>query len=267
MPLYVRPERIRDEIAEMGRDPDGPLEPELLFRYDQYHYDGVRAVDAVVRRLGLSAGQRVLEVGSGIGGPARRMASAHGLRVTALELQPDLHALASSLTRQCGLAPLVDHRLGNVLDGAPEPGSHDAVVSFLVFLHIPRRAELLARCREALVPGGRLGVEDYVRLRPLEAAEAQALAVKVQCPWLPEADEYRAQLEAAGFAGVELEDLTSFWRQNTAGRRDSFLAARERNVRVHGEAVTDGLEDFYGTVAGLFAAGAVGGRRITARRA
>ena len=86
MALYDHVERIRNEILELGRDPDGPLEAELLWPFDQYHYDGIHAVDEVAHRLGLTVGERVLDVGSGIGGPARRLAAAHGLRVTALEL-------------------------------------------------------------------------------------------------------------------------------------------------------------------------------------
>jgi len=267
MALYDNVERIRNEIVELGRDPLGPLEAELLWPFDQYHYDGVRAVDAVAARLGLAPGERVLELGSGIGGPARRLAATHGLKVTALELQPELHALASALTRQCGLADAVDHRLGNVLDGVPPPGGYDAIVSFLAILHIPQRAELFARCLEGLAPGGRLGIEDFVRLRPLDGAEAEALAVKVQCSWLPEPSEYGEQVEAAGFADVEAEELSPAWTGFTVARRDAFRAARTRNLRVHGEAVTDGLDDFYATVAGLFESGAVGGIRLTARKA
>ncbi len=267
MALYDHVERIRNEIVELGRDPDGPLDAELLWPFDQYHYDGVRAVDTMVRRLGLAGGQRVLEVGSGIGGPARRLAAVHGLRVTALELQPDLHALAQALTRQCGLAHTIDHRRGDVLDGVPPPGGYDAVVSFLTFLHIPQRAPLFARCRDSLAAGGRLGIEDFVGLRSLDGAEAEALAVKVQCPYLPTADGYRTQLEEAGFTAIEMEDLTVAWTAFTAARRDAFRASRERNVRVHGAGITDRLDDFYVTVAGLFASGAVGGLRITVRKA
>lgn len=267
MALYDHVDRIRNEIVELGRDPDGPLEAELLWPFDQYHYDGVRAVDDVARRLGLTAGEKVLEIGSGIGGPARRLAAVHGVRVTALELQPELHALALALTRQCGLMHAIDHRLGDVLDSVLPREMFDAVVSFLTFLHIPQRAALFACCRDTLVAGGRLGIEDFVALRSLEETEAEVLAVKVQCTYLPTAEEYRAQLEDARFTAIELEDRTVAWTAFTAARRDAFRAARERNVRVHGAVITDGLDDFYMTVAQLFACGAIGGLRITARKA
>jgi len=266
MALYDHVERIRNEILELGRDPEGPLEAELLWPFDQYHYDGIHAVDEVAHRLGLTVGERVLDVGSGIGGPARRLAAAHGLRVTALELQPDLHALAEALTRQCGLAHTIDHRLGDVLEGVPPPGSFDAIVSFLAILHIPQRSKLFACCRDSLAVGGRIGIEDFVALRSLDEAEAIALAVKVQCPYLPNSDEYRAQLKEAGFTSVEFEDMTTAWTVFTATRRDAFHAAREWNMRVHGSVLTDRLDDFYVTVAGLFASGAVGGIRVTARK-
>jgi len=53
MPLYVDIERIDNEIRELGRDEDGPLEPAELFPFDQIHYQGTDAVERAIRLLGL----------------------------------------------------------------------------------------------------------------------------------------------------------------------------------------------------------------------
>ena len=79
--------------------PIEPLTPDQLFPFDQFHYHGIDAVRAAAGIVGLGRTSRVLEVGSGLGGPARYLAHTVGCHVTALELQEELHDLARTLTR------------------------------------------------------------------------------------------------------------------------------------------------------------------------
>jgi SAM-dependent methyltransferase len=164
MKLYDQVERIHNELALIEGGLDGPLAVEQLTPFDQYHYLGTEAVDAAIQALGLTPEMRVLDIGSGIGGPARYIAARTGAHVTALELQHDLDAVAADLTARCGLNHLVEHRCGNVLDGVGE--RYDAIVSFLCFLHIADRPRLLAACRDALIPNGAMYVEDFARPLP-----------------------------------------------------------------------------------------------------
>ena len=263
MKLYDRVHRIHNELAAVGIAGDAPLSAAQLAPFDHYHYFGTAAVDEAIAALGLAPGMRVLDVGSGIGGPARHIAAATGAHVTALEIQPDLDSLAAGLTARCGLGHLVAHRCGDILDGLDGP--YDAIVSFLCFLHIADRRRLFAVCRAALKPGGSLYIEDYGKRREPAAAEAEALAVKVQCPMLPTPAQYRAQLAAAGFAEIGASDVTGQWREFTAQRLAAFRAARDRNIAVHGLDIVEGLDDFYATVAGLFASGLIAGLKILAR--
>jgi len=263
MKLYDRVERIHNELDALDIAAGAPLTVEQLTPFDQYHYFGTDAVDEAIAALELKAGMRVLDVGSGIGGPARYIAASSGAQVTALELQPDLDTLAADLTKRCGLADLVEHRCGDILDGLDE--TYDAVVSFLCFLHIADRGRLLAACRAALKVGGGMYIEDFAQRRSPTAAEAADLEVKVQCPPLPSPIEYQAQLRAAGFADIHVEDVSSQWGAFTTSRLQGFRDSRARDVSVHGVDIVDGLDDFYATVARLFQTGAIGGLKILAR--
>ncbi|MEY2583133.1 MAG: hypothetical protein QOE09_2982 [Ilumatobacteraceae bacterium] len=263
MKLYDRVERIHNELAAIDVDGAAPLTVEQLVPFDHYHYFGTEAVDEAIVALGLGPGMRVLDIGSGIGGPARYIAAKSAAHVTALELQPDLDALAADLTRRCGLAHLVEHRCGNILDDLGE--TYDAVVSFLCFLHIADRRRLLAACRAALAAGGGMYIEDFAKRREPTGEEASLLEVKVQCAVLPSPIEYDEQLRAAGFAEIHVEDVTSQWGAFTASRLDEFRVSRERNVSVHGSDIVDGLDDFYATIVGLFDSGVVAGLKILAR--
>lgn len=263
MKLYSGIDRIHRELAAIGIDRQSPLKVADLTPFDQYHYHGTVAVDEAISAMGLKPGMRVLDIGAGLGGPARYMAETCGVHVTALELQEDLSAVGADLTRRCGLSHLVEHRAGNVLDGID--GEYDAIISMLCFLHIPDRERLLSVCRGALRRGSVLYVEDYGLHRDATLDERQALAVKVQCPYAPSIADYHSQLLRAGFADVTMEDVTADWTAFTSTRSAAYSNAHTRNVALHGEELVSGLEDFYTTVAGLFANGLIAGLKITAR--
>jgi len=265
MKLYDRVERIHNELRELGIPDDAPLTVEQLVPFDQYHYHGTEAVDEAARRVGIDASTRVVDVGAGIGGPARWLAATTGCHVTALELQPDLDATAAVLTARCGLADRVAHVAGDILDGPPSGAPFDALISYLAILHIPDRARLFAACRASLTDAGAMYIEDFTQRREPTPAEREALRVKVQCPYVPPLDVYEADIRGAGFSTVEVDDVTEDWTAFTATRAALFQADRERLVRVHGEELVDGLEDFMTTMAGLYADGVLGGARIVAR--
>jgi cyclopropane fatty-acyl-phospholipid synthase-like methyltransferase len=264
MKLYSDVHRIHKELAALGIDSEQGLRVDQLTPFDQYHYFGTDAVDEALGLLDLSPRSRVLDVGSGIGGPARYIAAKTGAHVTALELQPDLNEVARGLTARCGLSSRVAHVCGDILEGGVAQ-DYDAIISFLCFLHIPDKANLFAACRAALKPEGVMYIEDYGRPRELFSDEMEALKVKAQCPALPRPQEYEELLLESGFGSVEMEDVTEDWRDFTASRLAMFRAARARNVGVHGAETVDGLDDFYSTVANLFQAGAIAGLKIVAR--
>lgn len=264
MKLYSDVHRIYNELAALGITPDQGLQVDQLTPFDQYHYRGTDAVDEALNVLNLKPGSRILDVGSGIGGPARYIAAKTGAQVTALELQPDLNAVASDLTARCGLASRVRHVCGDILDGGMEQG-YDAIISLLCFLHIADKVKLFAACRAALKPGAAIYIEDFGKSRELSAEEAEALSVKVQCAALSWPADYRAHLVSAGFSSVKLADVSAEWRDAVMSRYANFCNTRARNMEVHGAGIVDGLDDFYGSVARLWQDGAVAGLKIVAR--
>ena len=264
MKLYSDVHRIYNNLVALGIGPQDGLSVAALTPFDQYHYDGTEAVDLALSRLDLPAYARILDIGAGIGGPARYIADTTGAHVTALELQPDLDDVARDLTRRCGLAARVTHECGDILDGHPR-GPFDAIISLLCMLHIPEKHRLFAACRAALRPGQAMYIEDFAHSRPLTEAEAESLAVKVQCTQLPTPDEYRAHLAAAGFSDISITDVTQDWRRVSASRVKAAKAAHDANVALHGAATVAGLEDFYAAVDALWQGGALTGLRMVAR--
>ncbi|HEY2875815.1 MAG TPA: methyltransferase domain-containing protein, partial [Reyranella sp.] len=173
MPLYTHVDRIERGLAAMGIAPGAAVRPEQLFALDQWHYHGIEAIAEAARVLGLTAASHVLDIGAGVGGPARFLAHTVGCHVTALELQPHLHALGVELTRRTGLADKVTHLQGDALTH-PLP-MVDAVVSFLAIVHIPERPRLFAHLAGALRPGGGIYIEDLCQRGPLSPQDRSDL--------------------------------------------------------------------------------------------
>ncbi|MGH7312148.1 MAG: SAM-dependent methyltransferase, partial [Candidatus Rokuibacteriota bacterium] len=91
------------------------LHAEDLFEFDQDHYGGLSAVQALARRALIEPGCRVLDVCAGLGGPARFLAQRLGCHVVALELNHRRAAGAARLTRRVGLTGLVSVVRGDAI--------------------------------------------------------------------------------------------------------------------------------------------------------
>jgi len=266
MKLYSQVERIHNELDAAGIGREGPLDVSDLSAFDQYHYHGTAAVDEAVARLRLGADSKVLEIGSGIGGPARHLADRCGCQVTALELQSDLNALAETLTGRCGLASRVTHVCGDALQAPLEAEAHDAVVSWLALYHIADHDALFARILSTLKPGAALYVEDLCCRKAFTAAEQELMATKLFSNYTPSISGYREDLERAGFTDIEIEDMSDDWADFTHRRFQAFQDNLGQHLAIHGRATVADLKDFYGSVDRLFQSGSLGGLRLYARK-
>lgn len=265
MGLYRQPERVLLDLRAAGIDDEASLTEARLCAFDQYHYDGTAALDLAIAELPIGPATRILEIGSGLGGPARYLAEHTGCQVTAVELQDDLAALARTLTARCGLSAHITQLEGDILTLSVPTQSFDAVVSWLAFLHIPDKARLLARCAQALVPGGHLWVEDFYARAALTDRERALLRSEVFCRALPSHSDYRRELEAQGFQVERFEDCTARWTTVVQQRAQQFRADLLLFVARYGAPTANALERFYAAMAELFAGGRLGGVRLRAR--
>jgi SAM-dependent methyltransferase len=267
MPLYTNLDRIERGLAAQGIGPGDAIRPDQLFALDQWHYHGTEAIAVAAQALGLTAKSRVLDVGAGVGGPARYLAHAVGCHVTALELQPALDAIGVDLTRRTGLGGRVTHVCGDALAQAFPDGGFDAVVSFLAIVHIPDRRRLFARLARALVPGGGCYIEDLCQRAPFAPSDLPGLRDVVCANTITSQDQYARDLRDAGFSDVAVTDLTPDWAPFAAGRLAAWRQNGAAYAAVHGEGAYQAQELFYSVIARLYESGSLGGVRLVAHRA
>jgi sarcosine/dimethylglycine N-methyltransferase len=264
MPLYATIGRVRNELNELGQPET--LRPEHLYSFDQIHYRGTDAVRDAAETLGVSASHHLLDIGSGIGGPARFLADTTGCRVLALELQADMHALGEALTSRCRLADRVAHVCGDALTYPLAADTFDAAVSWLAIHHIPQRPRLLRRICASLRPGGCLYVEDLYERAPFTDADRPDVEQMLYGVTMTSTGVYERDLAVAGFADTDVTDVSDEWGAFCDRRAASWRADVARHTRVHGEEIVTTLDRFFATVARLFASGRLGGLRIVARK-
>ena len=266
MKLYTNVERIDNELAEIGKKADDQLTVAELSQFDQLHYHGTEALDTAIKILNLNEHQKILEIGSGLGGPARYLSSQIGADITALELQVDQNQIAQRLSHQCGITENLHHICGDFLEHGFADQQFDAIVSWLALYHIPDRQKMLTRCHELLKAGGQFYTEDLYAREEFTEQECRELEQELYAITLPSWSDYQSEIEANGFEIKHCEEMSEDWAAFTHQRLDDYRANRARHVRVHGEATVDALDVFYSTVDRYFQSGKLGGVRLCARR-
>jgi len=113
-------------LKATGKDIE-QLTPDDLAPVDEFHAGGRNATVRLAQLAGVTGSERVLDVGCGIGGPSRYLASTFGCRVTGLDLTPEFIALAGMLAQRTRLADKVSYRHGDALDMPFPDASFDLV--------------------------------------------------------------------------------------------------------------------------------------------
>lgn len=134
----------------------GPLTRESLGDFDEFHYGGVKETRALARLARLPPGHHLLDVGCGLGGPARTLAAEFGCTLIGLDLSEDFCQAAEMLTLRLGLGGQVSFRQGNALHIPFDDATFDLVWMQHVAMNVPDKHRLFQQLNRVLKPGGTL---------------------------------------------------------------------------------------------------------------
>lgn len=194
-------------LVTAGHEPDA-LSDDALAPAEEFHTLGRVATIALAEAAGITGTDRVLDVGSGIGGPARLLARRYGCSVHGIDLTDELCQTAIDLNRRVGLADMVTIRQGDALDLPYEDASFDVVWTQHVSMNIADKDNLFREMRRVTADNGRLAFFDIL------AGPKQPIHFPV--PWandesvsfLASVSETRERLGASGFEIQTWHDLT-----------------------------------------------------------
>jgi len=261
----INEDEILAKLRARGDDPD-ELTQDQLKDFDQDHYGGIDVVDALADRAGIQASHHVLDVCSGMGGPARWLAHRIGCRVTGLDFTLSRVEAAQRLTWRVGLADRVDFHHGDATAMPFAANSFDIVISQEAWLHVPDKPAVIAECARVLKPGGTLAFTDVSLRVSLSEVEEARMAAEMHAPGVASTERYLALLRENGLDLKGIEDLSEMWTDTLVKRLAMYRGLRDTTVAKFGEAHFAAWDSTYSFFVGLFSAGKLGGARIVARK-
>lgn len=205
-------------LTAAGKNPDR-LTPADLMGADEFHIGGAQATKDLAAQLALVPSMHLLDVGSGLGGPARHLAMAHRCRVTGVDLSEEYVEVANSLTRRMGMDDHVSFHHGSATTLPFDDATFDGATLLHVGMNIADKHALCASIHRMLRPGGFFAIYDVMRSGPG--------AIDFPVPWssTPETsfvetpEAYRTALTNAGFTIIAERSRAAFAREFFAALR------------------------------------------------
>lgn len=208
---YGRDGALIDAIEEglrtagLGRE---TIAPSDLSPVDEFHIRGRKATLELAEGMRLGPTSRVLDIGSGLGGPARTLAEVYGCHVTGIDLTQDYCEAATVLSDRVGLGERVEFRLADATDLPFPAATFDAAMTIHAAMNVAAKDRMYLEARRVLKQGGAFAVYDVL--------QGEGGDVHYPVPWAREPSishlATRAQmvslLEGAGFR-IEREDDSS----------------------------------------------------------
>lgn len=210
-----------------GKSDGTALVPPDLYPFDQVHTGGVEATRDLAKMAGFTPGQRVLDVGSGLGGPARFLAAECGCRVAGLDLTESYHEAARLLTAAVGLGARVEFHLGDATALPFADGTFNGALLQHCTMNIPDKGRLFRECARVLRPAGVLALHEWVKLGEGPMILPVRWADTPDIDWIAPRAEVERRLGEAGFVEVEVRDVSGEsqrWMEARAARAESERA-------------------------------------------
>ncbi len=180
---------------------------ERFYSPDYLSIGGKESTEILARDAEITTASIVLDVGSGLGGPALHLAKAFGCRVTGLDIVESNVRIAAERARSRSLDHLASFRVGDGTAMPFEDGRFDVVMSQDAWTHVADRDKLIGECRRVLRPDGIIAFTDWLQTGDLSDDRGAETLDAMAATKLATADLYCCLLQKHGFRILKQEDL------------------------------------------------------------
>jgi cyclopropane fatty-acyl-phospholipid synthase-like methyltransferase len=266
MNLYKTTDRFLNNYNHLKSSLNREPTLEEISDIDQLHYNGIEAVDEAILKTKITSKSLVLDIGSGIGGPARYLAHKTNSIVHAVELQKSLNDIAIELTLKYKLNEHVIHINGDILNYNFNKIKYNNIVSWLSLYHIPNRTKLLKTLYNVLDDKGYIYVEDFYLKKNLISSEKKLLAKNFHANHLVNLKTYKEELKKNKFDLIEYIDMSSDWTKFTQNRLLNFKKNYNKYVQINNKTTANNVLKFYNFAFDLLSNSIVGGLRYIIKK-
>ena len=200
--------RVRRACQKLDIDPEKMTRTDMA-NFDQIHVRGLEASLEIGEIAGLKPGMNVLDLGSGLGGPARTIAAEFGCRVEGVDIVKEFYRTSVMLTEWLDMTDQVSFHLGDMRSLPFEDGKFDVVVTQHAIMNVKNKLDLFEEVRRVLKPGGVFylyevcGENDRGLHYPVPWAGTSKMS------FLPSTEKLKAHLAEAGFTERHWPDTTA----------------------------------------------------------
>ncbi|MGA7390499.1 MAG: class I SAM-dependent methyltransferase [Pseudolabrys sp.] len=191
-----------------------------LATVDEFHIRGRKATLELAGQMNLNAESHVLDIGSGLGGPARTLAETYGCRVTGIDLTQAFCDAAAAMSDWVGLGKRVLFKQGDATKLPFDNKQFDAAMTIHVAMNIAAKDKMYMEAHRVLKPGGIFAVYDVLQGEGGEVVYPVPWARDPSISHLATPDEMKSLLVGAGFKLLDVQDSTeasqSFFERVTA---------------------------------------------------
>jgi MPBQ/MSBQ methyltransferase len=216
--------RIDAALTRAGVDPANPNAADLA-PVDEFHIGGGSATESFANKLPFKKGDRLLDVGCGLGGPARYFANRFGAHVTGIDLTPEYIEVATELSRRTHQSKVTTFEVGNARAMHYGDAHFDGAITMHVAMNIYDREGLYGEVARVLKPGATFGIYDVMKGNVEPIVYPVPWAMTEATSHLRTPAETQALLRAAGFEILEVEDRTSHAQAFFQGAIEAAKAA------------------------------------------
>jgi len=198
-------EKVTEYLRNAGKDLT-QLKAADLATVDEFHFRGREATLELARQMRLGRDSLVLDIGSGLGGPARTLAGEYGCHVTGLDLTQAYCDAAVFMSDWVNLSELTKFQQGDATNLPFADNHFDAAISIHVAMNIPAKDKLYEQAQRVVKPGGIFVVYDIL--------QGDGGDVSFPVPWardssishLATSEEMKELLCLAGFKILNVHD-------------------------------------------------------------
>ena len=205
--------------------------------------------DGFIRHLSLGSGRTLLDIASGAGGPALRIAATTGCSVVGIDLHEQAIATSTALAAERGLSQVAHFERANAEQPLPFPNDRfDAITCIDAINHLPDRVRVIGECARVLKSGGRLLFTDPVVVTGPLTSEEIRLRSSIGFFLFVPVDYDEQVIAGCGLRLVSKADTTAHMAEIAARREAARAVRRAALVDIEGQDTFEAQQEFFAVV-------------------